>query len=182
LLTASVDKTVKLWDADSGKELLALMCQAEAVTSVAFSPDGRRLLTVSSNKVAMWDVGSGKELLTPIGRAEGVSSVAFSPDGRRVLTGSVFNEAKLWDADSGKELLTLIGHSEEVSSVAFSSDGRRALAGSWDSTATLWDAMPWATDSLPGDSSMPLDTRLCLWNQERIRNADKRATVMPTAK
>jgi WD40 repeat protein len=108
---------------------------------VAFSPDGRRVLTGSSDHIAkLWEAETAKELRSLVGHSYAIWSVAFSADGRRVLTGSADQTAKLWDAETGKELRSLAGHSDDVYSVAFSPDGRRVLTGSWDHTAKLWDA------------------------------------------
>ena len=118
----------------------ALEGHSNSVRSVAFSPDGRRLATGSSDNTAkIWDLDSGKAVLTLEGHSSSVSSVAFSPDGRRLATGSEDNTAKIWDLDSGKAALTLEGHSSSVSSVAFSPDGRRLATGSYDGTAKIWD-------------------------------------------
>jgi WD40 repeat protein len=140
-LTGSLDKTARLWDAASGKEIAALRHDA-AVGAVAYSPDGRAVLTGSADGAArLWDAGSGEEIATL--RHDGpVYAVAYSPDGRTVLTGSGDlrkGEARLWDAASGKELATL-RHDKEVRVVTFSPDGRTALTGSADGTARLWNA------------------------------------------
>jgi WD40 repeat protein len=113
----------------------------DAVTSVAFSPDGTRILTGSSDKTArLWDVATGKTVATLDGHTSGVSLVAFSPDGARILTGSWDKTARLWDAATGKMLAPLEGHTDTVTSVAFSRDGTRVLTGSYDKTARLWDS------------------------------------------
>jgi hypothetical protein len=113
---------------------------ANAVYSVAFSPDGQRIVTGSEDKTAkMWDIQMGKELQAFKGHAGPVFSVAFSPDGHRIVTGSGDKTAKLWDVPSGKELQTFKGHEGLVSAVALSPDGRRIVTGSTDKTAKLWD-------------------------------------------
>jgi eukaryotic-like serine/threonine-protein kinase len=135
------DKTAKVWDSVSGKELLALKGHGGLVTSVVFSSDGQRILTGSSDRTAkVWEADSGKELLTLKGHSGFISSVAFSPNGQRILTGSGDNTAILWDAASGRELFTLQGHSQPVHSVAFSPDGQRIATGSDDYTAKVWEA------------------------------------------
>ena len=140
VLTGSLDKTARLWDAQSGKELRAFTGHTDVVRSVAFAPDGKQVLTGSHDKTAL--VGRAERQGTSrLHRAfRSVNSVAFSPDGKQVLTGSADKTARLWDAQSGKELRTFTGHSEAVTSVAFSPDGKQVLTGSWDKTARLWDA------------------------------------------
>jgi len=119
---------------------LTLSGHSNYVSSVAWSPDGKRLATASYDETAkVWDAATGKELLTLSGHSNYVFSVAWSPDGMRLATGGD-NTAKVWDTNSGKELLTLSGHSGPVSGVAWSPDGKRLATGSWDKTAKVWDA------------------------------------------
>src|ERR1700722_6074493 len=88
LLTGSWDKTARLWDTQSGKELRTFMGHDDWVIAVAFSPDGKQVLTGSSDKSArLWDVRSGQELRAFAGHSGAVDSVAFSRDGKQVLTG-----------------------------------------------------------------------------------------------
>jgi len=111
------------------------------VMSVAFSPDGQRIVTGSWDLTAkVWEAASGRELLTLKGHSAGICSAAFSPDGQRIVTGSDDFTAKVWDAGSGQELLTLRGHLDTFRSVAFSPDGQRILTGSDDNTAKVWEA------------------------------------------
>lgn len=110
------------------------------VTSVAYSPDGKRLLTGSTDKTArLWKVRSSKSLKTLRGHEGAVRSVAFSPDGNLVATGSDDKTARVWNAKTGKLLLIFDGHGAGVRSVAFSRDNRRLLTGSEDGTIRLWD-------------------------------------------
>jgi WD40 repeat protein len=110
------------------------------VNSVAFSPDGRRIVSGSDDKtLRLWDVASGKLIGEPlVGHAKAVRSVAFSPDGRRLVSGSNDNTLRIWNLDDAKTK-TLKGHTWRVTSVAFSPDGQRIVSGSDDNTLRLWD-------------------------------------------
>ncbi len=139
VLTGSDDKTARLWDAASGKEIRRFEGHSLPVRSVAFSPDGKQVLTGSRDFTArLWDAVTGKETRRFEGHESNVDSVAFSPDGKQVLTGGL--AARLWDAASGKEIRHFEGHLSGADAVAFSPDGKQVLTGSHDFTARLWDA------------------------------------------
>jgi len=138
ILTASWDKTAKLWDAVSGK-LIASFDHQGSVWHAAFSPDGARILTASADKTAkLWDAGS-KKLIASFDHQDSVYDAAFSPDGERILTASWDKTAKLWDAASRK-LIASFAHRDGLWHAAFSPDGARIVTASADKTAKLWDA------------------------------------------
>ncbi|HVS39802.1 MAG TPA: serine/threonine-protein kinase [Gemmataceae bacterium] len=138
VVTASWDKTARLWDAASGKELQRLTHDRE-VQAASFSPDGHTVVTASFDGIAcLWDVVSAKEMQR-LWHDGYVNAASFSPDGRTVLTASDDKTARLWDAASGKELQRL-KHDDMVKAASFSPDGRMVLTGSDDKTARLWDA------------------------------------------
>ena len=134
--------------------LLLILDTRSPVNSVAFSPDGTRLVTGNRDQtVRLWDAQRGQPIGEPLRGHEGwVSSVAFSPDGKRLVSGSYDRTVRLWDTQSGQPLgKPLRGHDDEVNSVAFSPDGARIVSGSRDQTVRLWDAQ----------SGQPIGKPLC---------------------
>src|SRR6516162_3349579 len=99
VVTASLDKTARIWDAESGKEIAVLKGHKEDVSSAAFSGDGKRVVTASLDKTArIWDAESGKEIAVLKGHyGDRVLSAAFSGDGKRVVTASLDKTARIWD-------------------------------------------------------------------------------------
>ncbi|MBN3943729.1 caspase family protein, partial [Nostoc sp. NMS9] len=141
IASASADKTVKLWNAATGKEIITLKGHSNSVNSVAFSPDGKTIASASADKtVKLWNAATGKEIITLKGHSNSVNSVAFSPDGKTIASASADKTVKLWNAATGKEIITLKGHSNSVNSVAFSPDGKTIASASADKTVKLWNA------------------------------------------
>ncbi len=139
-VSASYDRTLRIWDIESGRELRVLSGHEEGVWAVAVSPDGLRVLSGSvDHTMKLGEVATGQEVRTFTGHALAVTAVAFSPDGARVLSGSVDQRLKLWEAATGEEVRTFRGHKQAVRAVALSPDGRLALSGSEDQTLWLWE-------------------------------------------
>ncbi|NCR91462.1 MAG: protein kinase [Microcystis aeruginosa G11-01] len=139
LASGSWDKTIKIWEVATGKELRTLTGHSEIVFSVAYSPDGRYLASGSrDNTIKIWEVATGK-VRTITGHSMTVWSVAYSPDGRYLASGSLDKTIKIWEVATGKELRTLTGHSGGVQSVVYSPDGRYLASGSLDKTIKIWE-------------------------------------------
>jgi WD40 repeat protein len=127
------------WPAQTHLALKTLRGHLGAVTSVAISPDGQRIVTGSADAtVKVWEVASGRELLT-LRAGEPVASVAFSSDGQRVVTGGGLTSL-VWDVATGRKLIGLSGHSDITISASFSPDDQRIVTGSYDATAKVWEA------------------------------------------
>jgi hypothetical protein len=130
-----------LLETGTGKELRRFRDCAGSVTSAAFSPDGRFVLTAAGweGTACLWDAATGQWLRRFDGHTGKVTSAVFSPDSRWVLTTSHDKTARLWDTESGRELRRLQGHTGYVESAAFSPDGQAVLTAGNDHTIRLWN-------------------------------------------
>ncbi len=139
---ASADKSIRLWEAQSGKLLRTIRGHTASINSVAWSPDGQTLASASDdNTICLWEVSSTKLLRTLGGRrVRNVYSVAWSPDGQTLASASFDNSVRLWEAQSGKRLINLKGHRSMGLSVAWSPDGKTLASTSYDHTIRLWEA------------------------------------------
>jgi WD40 repeat protein len=136
---------VKVWSIPAG-QLLTSLPHGEGTVSVAFSPDGSRLVSAGNPGIKVWDAVTWQQISAPQGGEEEILSIAFSPDGRRLAAGSWDGAVKVWDATNWQELYTLanLGH---VLAVAFSPDGRRMASASGhyfysgdECAIRIWDA------------------------------------------
>ena len=135
-------------DATTGQPIGPILTHRAEVTAVAFSPDGKTLLTGSWDTTArLWDAATGRPLSSPLRHRAGLRSVAFSPDGKTLLTGCRDGMVRLWDRVTGQPIGPDWRQQGQVSAVAFSPDGKTLLIG--DESGVAW-IQPLA-DELPDD-------------------------------
>lgn len=160
IVTGSRDKTLQIWDAQTGEQIgEPLEGHAAGIFSVAYSPDGERIVSASDDgTLRLWNAKTGKqvgEALTD--HTDRVVAVAFNRDSRRFVSGSVDKTIRIWDAQTGKPVGSPIeGHDKAVFSVAFSPNGKQVVSGSVDRTLRLWDVESGAQIGQPmkGHTSM----------------------------
>jgi WD40 repeat protein/class 3 adenylate cyclase len=115
----------KVFDADTGKELLTLKGHTNSNWGLDFNSDGTRLVTAGRDGTArIWDAGTGKLLLTFKGHTSTIGAVHFSPDDARIVTSSADSTVRIWDAFTARQLLEVAGY---VASVEFTPDGKRLV-------------------------------------------------------
>jgi WD40 repeat protein len=156
LISASTDKTIRVWDVATGKSVRTILGESwpgasGEINAIALSPDGARLAVGGrlgksdtsdyAEVIRLYDFATGHLVaLLKDGHGKSVTSLAFSPDGRRLISGSNDNTAIIWDTEEQRLLHRLRGHGDTVFAVGFTPDGERAVTGSFDKDLRLWRA------------------------------------------
>jgi WD40 repeat protein len=160
VVTASHDRTARIWDVRSAEAIAVLRGHQGVVVTAEFSPDGKRVLTAAEDATAgIWDASSGAEVVRLSGHVHGLVLARFSPDGSRVVTAGG-DTARIWDAATGAGLRRLEGHTAPILCARFSPDGTRIVSGAEDSTAIIWEvASGRALFHLGGHEGVVVDAR-----------------------
>ena len=139
-VSASQDKTVRLWEVSSGRCIGILEGHDDWVKAATLSKDGRWVISASTDRtVRVWDATSGVCVETLEGHTGWVQKAAFNADARFIFSGSDDKTVRVWAVGSGTCLKTLVGHRYQVKSLAVNADGSRVLSGSDDGTILYWD-------------------------------------------
>ena len=148
LATGASDSAIRLWDARTGESRGTLGSHRSWVYSLAFSPDGSKLLSGSgadpwaedrTPELKLWDVAARREIHSFPGQIGTVYGLAFHGDGRRASSACGDGLVRLWDTEAGTLIRTFRGHTGPVFEVVFHPDGRRLASCGLDTTVRLWD-------------------------------------------
>jgi WD40 repeat protein/serine/threonine protein kinase len=152
-------RSARVWEARSGRPVSGPLQHGGFVNSAALSPDGRWVVTASTDKTAqVWSAESGQRLGPPLQHRDSVTAAAFSPDGRLVVTTSEDQTARVWEAATGRSVAAL-PHADHVNDVEVSPDGLWVVTASSDKTARVWAA----------DTGQPVGPTL--WHDAPVRSA-----------
>ena len=135
IASASYDKLIKIWDAETGQELRTLKDHIDAVYALAFTPDGQRLVSASADRgVKVWNPKTGERLYSLTEATDGLNTVAVSPDGKLVAAGGLDKNLRIWalGEKAGELLASQIAHEDAILRLAFSPDGRTIISASAD--------------------------------------------------
>jgi hypothetical protein len=139
IVTSSEDKTIRVWDRETGEQLRTITGHTDMVYSVSVSPDGRQIRSASADgTLRIWDFSSGHQL-GMISFPTPIYSATFAPDGRTLVVVREDGTARLLDSETYEEILTYRGHLFNVFSASFSPDGQYLVTSSRDLTARLWN-------------------------------------------
>ncbi len=151
------DNSVQIWNMDTDRLFQVFQGRSDAeafspqlfktltghtsaVLSVAFSRDGKYIVTASADGTAkIWEVETGALIRTLVGHTQGVTSAEFSPNGKYVLSACGDGEVRIWDIETGQDVIQIMAHAGRVNSAQFSPDGTKIVTASNDKTAKIWD-------------------------------------------
>jgi WD40 repeat protein len=140
LVTASLDKTIGIWDRETAKCIRKLNGHADGVTSISLSPDGRYVLSASGDKtVKLWDVSTGSCLRNLESRGEQFTCVVLSDDSSFAIGCSYDGKAIMWNLQSGQQIYCFISGSFRCFHVSLTVDSSRLLVGIWGGAARIFD-------------------------------------------
>jgi len=142
IVSGSSDKTIRVWNAENGAQIMILVGHEKDVNAVAVDKDGRYIISGSSDKtIRIWDLKTGLQIGEPLlGHMDTINSVAINNECTRIVSGSSDNTVRVWDFKKRMEMGdTKMKHDSTVSAVAITPDGHRIVSGSMDNTICLWD-------------------------------------------
>ena len=137
--SAGTDRTVRVWDLATGKQLHSWGPVPNDIACLVADTKGEQVLTAQGVGIRIWEASTGREVRRLLGHSDAIRDLALSADGKLVLSGGDDRIARLWDLTTGRELERLTGHKGRLTSVALSPDNRLAATADRDQIIRIWD-------------------------------------------
>jgi WD40 repeat protein len=138
ILSSSPDKTVRVWETETGRELQKFTGHTEMIRRAVFHPDGKHALSAGRDGfVRMWEIDTAKEVKRFKSPGNWAECLAVSKDGKFLAIGG--KPSVVFDIETGKRVSEFSGHPFGATDLTFSDDGKRVLSCGYDGTARLWD-------------------------------------------
>ena len=190
IVSASWDKTIRIWDVETGKQIgVATENHTSFVSYATFSPDGKKIISASDDRtIRIWDAETGEQIGEPLeGHTDFINSASFSPDGKKIVSAARDKTIRIWNIETKKQMgEPLEGHTNNITSVSYSPDGKKIVSAAWDRTIRIWDAetgkqigeaIKGHTNFINSVSFSPdgkkilsaLGTRICIWNYPSLQ-------------
>lgn len=140
VISASDDKTLRLWDIKTGEQIRCFHGHEGKVRSVALVWERNLAISASGDHtLRVWNLEDNRQHRCLKGHQDGVNTVVITPDKRYALSGSADRTVRLWDIETGNQISVFQGHQDEVFAVAMMPNGQHAVSASYDRTLRLWE-------------------------------------------
>jgi WD40 repeat protein len=140
ILSASTDRTLRLWTLGSDECIAVLRGHDDELTACAIAPDGRTAISTSADAtVKVWDLVAHSCIATLTNDGRWSTACAVTPDGLRLVVGSDDGSLRVWDRSSLESVATLSGHTDYITACAVTPDNRRIVSASRDQSVRVWD-------------------------------------------
>ncbi|KIK38357.1 hypothetical protein CY34DRAFT_397343 [Suillus luteus UH-Slu-Lm8-n1] len=168
VISTSDDKTIRIWDVETGEQENVLEGHASGTIGLAVSMDGRRIVSgTQDGKIIIWDADT-KEIIKYLSHhTKRVDCIRFSPDEKRLASISDDGTLKIWDADTWDLVFSIDDHQDRVWTVAYSPNGTKIASGSFDQTVRIWNAVTGKLQTQP--FSHDAAVRSIVWSPDSRR-------------
>jgi WD40 repeat protein len=140
VISGGDDRTIRVWEVDSAKEVLQIRLVRQWPRSIAITSDGRFAVTAAEGStLKAWNLATGEEVLSFRGHTARINSVAVL-DSTRVVSGADDHTVRVWDLQNGQVQHLMTGHDGKVNAVASLPGGRVVVSASDDCEVRVWNA------------------------------------------